>query len=130
MSHSFGLISLAGDVITSSVSIRRRIPRVMHHPGSRRRGGQSCFSERVLIDEVAAQRLVVHACTLTSEQPNHNPQPALEIPVANAGMMISTRKSVFSVNSSDARQNDSEEVQKSHYKQSVIRSYMESSRPL
>lgn len=67
LSRSFGLISLAGDVITSSVSIRRRIPRVVHHPGSRRRGGQSCFSERVLIDEVAAQRLVVHACTLTSE---------------------------------------------------------------
>lgn len=34
------------------------------------------------------------------------------------------------MNSSDARQNDSEEVQKTNYNQSVIRNYMESSRPL
>lgn len=91
---------------------------------------QSCFAEHILTDEVAAQRLVAHACELASEQPNHNPQPAYKIPAVNAERMISTRKSVFLVNSSDARQNGSEHVQKPYYNQSVIRNYMESSRPL
>lgn len=115
----------------SSVLIRRRIPVVIPHPESRSQMRQSVmFHRESLTDAVAAQRFVPHACALASEEPNHNPQPAYKIPAANAGRMISTRKSVFSVNSSDAHQNGSEEVQKPYYNQSVIRNYMESSRPL
>lgn len=117
--HSISLISIAS-------SASRLMPAVVHHPASR---SQSCFAEHILTDEVAAQRLVAHACELASEQPNHNPQPAYKIPAANAERMISTRKSVFLVNSSDARQNGGEHVQKPYYNQSVIRNYMESSRP-
>lgn len=44
------LISLAGDVIASSVSIRRRIPRVMHHPGSCSQTRQSIVFRRARFD--------------------------------------------------------------------------------
>lgn len=126
--HSFGLGSVTP---LHRVLIRRRIPVVIPHPASRRQMRQSVmFHRETLTDEVAAQRFVPHACTLASEEPNHNPQPAYKIPAANAGRMSSTRKSVFSVNSSDAHLNGSEEVQKPYYNQSVIRNYMESSRPL
>lgn len=118
-SHLISLISIA-----SLALIRRRMPTVVHHPRSR---SQSCFAAH--FDRWGGCP-AFGACALASEQPNHNPQPAYKIPAANAGRMISTRKSVFSVNSSDARQNGSEEVQKPYYNQSVIRNYMESSRPL
>lgn len=117
----------SSSLISVASSALGQMPDVVHHSAS---SSQSCLAEHILTDEVAAQRLVAHACELASEQPNHNPQPAYKIPAANAERMISTRKSVFLVNSSDARQNASEHVQKPYYNQSVIRNYMESSRPL